>query len=115
MAEETAARTAPEATGGDGGSRVDRLAEDVARLREDLRRLAEHLGEEGMARAGRVREVAEEKLRELERALAELRREAEAARRRATAGLEETVREQPLVSLLAAFGVGVLIGRLLGR
>lgn len=113
MADEavTAGATAPEGR----AQAADRLAEDLARLREDLRRLTEHLGEEGAARLGRVRDVAQEKLEELEKAVEDLRRRAGEMGSNATSGLERTVREQPLLSLLAAFGVGVLIGRLLGR
>ena len=114
MAEEA---VAPAAASGEEerAKAADRLAEDLARLREDLRRLSEHLGEEGAERIGRVRDLAQEKLAELEKAVEDLRRRAGELRSSAAGGLEETVREQPLLSLLAAFGVGVLIGRLLGR
>ncbi len=92
-----------------------RLAEDLARLREDLRRMSEHLGEEGAARLGQAKAAVEARLQQLEEALEELRRQARERGQRAAAGLEETVREQPLLALLAAFGLGMVIGRLFGR
>ena len=48
---------------------------------------------------------------DLERAADALRRQGQAS----IAQVEDTIKERPLLSLLAAFGAGVLIARLLGR
>lgn len=111
MAEEAVVATA--ASGEERAKASDRLAEDLARLREDLRRRTGHPGEKGAKPIGRMRDVVQEKLAKLEKAVEDLRRRAPDLRATAAGGLERTVRGQPLLSRLAAFGVGAPIGRLL--
>lgn len=94
------AGTAEEAAKGD----MDRLRGDLERLRKDMegltrtvRDVASARGEEGAARA---REMVEQ---------------AQAQARATLDTTERTVKENPLVSVAVAFGVGWVVGRLMDR
>ena len=91
------------------------LKEDLARLRADIQALKEHLASLGDRKATEAREAATARLETLRAELDRLAEELGTRGREARRTLEEKVREQPLASLLAAFGLGFLLSRLLER
>ncbi len=105
-------------SGGESGRKeeeLERLREDVARLREDLLRLGEHLGTLGMRQGERVRETASAKVEALRAEIDRLRGQLGARGSEVAGELERKIREQPLLGLLAAFGIGFVLSRLLER
>ena len=94
---------------------VSDLKDDIEKLRADLSSLTKHMKELGGSAVADARKAGEEKvddlLGELDRTAQQLKRQGEAS----VAEVESTIRERPLLSLIAAFGVGMLITRLLER
>jgi ElaB/YqjD/DUF883 family membrane-anchored ribosome-binding protein len=94
---------------------LDAIKEHVEALRAELAGLTKHvkgLSSAALARAQTAGALKIEELgADLERAADTLRRQGQAS----IAQVEDTIKERPLLSLLAAFGAGVLIARLLGR
>lgn len=94
---------------------TDDIAEQVKALREDLAKLAETVGDlavdEAEAFNGRVRRKADRLVKKGRK----VARNAAARGRKAVDGLEHAVEAEPLVSVAVAFGVGMVIGRLMQR
>jgi ElaB/YqjD/DUF883 family membrane-anchored ribosome-binding protein len=94
---------------------LDTIKEHVEALRTELATLTKHvkgLSNAALARAQTAGALKIEELgADLERAADTLRRQGQAS----LAQVENTIKERPLLSLLAAFGAGVLIARLLER
>ena len=94
---------------------LDKLKDDIEALRADLSSLTKTIKGMGSSAVEDVQALGAEKLDELraeiERASGQVRRQGEAS----IAEIEQTVQERPLFSLLAAFGAGMLISRLLDR
>jgi ElaB/YqjD/DUF883 family membrane-anchored ribosome-binding protein len=94
---------------------LDAIKEHVEALRTELAMLTKHVKGLSSAALERAQTAGALKIEELgadlERAAAALRQQGQAS----IAQVETTIRERPLLSLLAAFGAGVLIARLLGR
>ncbi len=94
---------------------LDAIKEHVEALRTELATLTKHvkgLSSAALARAQTAGALKIEELgADLERAADTLRRQGQAS----IAQVEDTIKERPLLSLLAAFGAGVLIARLLER
>jgi ElaB/YqjD/DUF883 family membrane-anchored ribosome-binding protein len=94
---------------------LDAIKEHVEALRTELAMLTKHI--KGLSRATleRAQTAGALKIEELggdlERAAAALRQQGQAS----VAQVENAIRERPLLSLLAAFGAGILIARLLER
>ncbi|MBU6507402.1 MAG: hypothetical protein KGQ82_07880 [Alphaproteobacteria bacterium] len=87
---------------------LDTIRDDIDALRKDLARLMEHVKSGAMHNiAGQVEEMSDEARRLYNQALAEGERGAEA--------LARQVEERPLTSLLIAFGLGFIGGRLVLR
>jgi ElaB/YqjD/DUF883 family membrane-anchored ribosome-binding protein len=93
-------------------SDLDSIGDDVAVLKRDLSRLMEHM-------KNGTYDVATESARD---AVERLSNEADQIYRslakhgnRSIKSISRQVEEQPLASLLVAFGVGLISGRLLGR
>lgn len=93
-------------------SDLDSIGDDVALLKRDLSRLMEHM-------KNGTYDVATESARD---AVERLSSEADQLYRslakqggRSIKAVSRQVEEQPLTSLLVAFGVGLISGRLLGR
>jgi ElaB/YqjD/DUF883 family membrane-anchored ribosome-binding protein len=94
---------------------LDAIKEHVEALRTELAMLTKHVKGLSSAALERAQTAGALKIEELgadlERAAAALRQQGQAS----IAQVETTIRERPLLSLLAAFGAGMLIARLLGR
>lgn len=73
------------------------LKSDVSKLTETMKKLYGDTAEAGRARARRAAERSRERARETYGAF------------------EEEVRERPLTTIAAAFGIGLVIGKLLDR
>ena len=102
-------------TAGDARETTENLAADVARLRDDVRKLTEQiqaLGEQSMRTAKRA---ATEKVEQLkaqgEAAMSELRGNAEELEEQLVA----RVREKPITSLAMAAGLGYLFATIMRR
>jgi ElaB/YqjD/DUF883 family membrane-anchored ribosome-binding protein len=99
----------------DLGKEIEGLKEDMAKLRDDLAGIVDALKDVGK---GRV-EDAREGLGELADALRDaLRGGLEGAReksKKSVETVEQQIEQRPLLSLLAAFGVGVVLGKILDR
>ncbi len=92
---------------------VAALREELARLREDVARIAEALTGVGREKAEEAVAAGSAKLEELRREVERLTRELQTRGRDMVAGVEESVRERPLTSLMIAFGLGLLLSLLL--
>ncbi len=94
---------------------LELLKEDLARLRADMQALKEHLASLGGKKTAEAREAASAKLEALRAELDRLSAELGLQGRQVSRTLEQKVREQPVVSLLTAFGLGFLLSRLFER
>ena len=94
---------------------LDKLKDDITALRADLSSLTKSMKAMSNSAVEDVQALGAEKLDELraeiERASGEVRKKGEAS----VAEIERAVQERPLMSLLAAFGAGMLITRLMDR
>ncbi|HZA65713.1 MAG TPA: hypothetical protein VE592_02120 [Geminicoccaceae bacterium] len=94
---------------------LDAVKAHVEALRTELGALTTHIKGLSTAKLGQAQAAGGIKIEELS---ADLQRAADALRQQGQASvaqLENTIRERPLLSLLAAFGAGVVIARLLER
>ena len=90
------------------GTDLDIIRDDIDTLRKDLARLMEHVKSGAMDNiAGQVEDMSDEARRLYNRALAEGERGADA--------LARQVEERPLMTLLIAFGLGFIGGRMVLR
>ena len=94
---------------------LDAIRKDIDALRGDLATLVKHLKQTGRSKLDEASAASAEKLDELrddlESSLADLQRQG----KQSIDQVEQTIRDKPLMTLLAAFGAGVLIARLLDR
>jgi ElaB/YqjD/DUF883 family membrane-anchored ribosome-binding protein len=94
---------------------LDAVKAHIQALRTELATLTTHIKGLSSARLEQAQTAGSLKLEELS---GDLQRAADAFRQQGQASiaqLESTIREKPLISLLAAFGAGVLLARLLER
>ncbi len=94
---------------------LEAVKEHIQALRTELATLTTHIKGLSSAKLEQAQLAGTLKIEELG---ADLQRAADALRRQGQASvaqLESTIREKPLISLLAAFGAGVLVARLLER
>jgi ElaB/YqjD/DUF883 family membrane-anchored ribosome-binding protein len=94
---------------------LDTLKGEFERLRKEVGAFGEAASEDIMRRGGRLRAAAG---RAAERAGDHLSDAAEEVGRRGRKGqlvVEHQIEERPLTSVLLAFGLGVLVGKLLDR
>lgn len=90
------------------GAQMEQLKDDIARISETLRAMAEESGQEAKARVARAASALRDRSRELASGVADELHEFEAR----TTG---AVRERPLTALAIAAGAGLLIGLLSSR
>ena len=95
----------------EGDSDMARLKEELAKLGEDFRDLFEAAVDLGKHRAGTAKEKVQAGVIELKRAALQ----AKARGGEALEATQEKIKERPLTSVLIAFGVGLLLGKLLDR
>jgi len=96
-------------------SELDSLRSDVSKLRSDLAGLAEALLKAGKHEAGAAREKLEE---EVSKRLDSLREKAATVRdagQTAIETIENQIEERPFISMLVAFAVGLVFGKLVDR
>src|SRR5512142_673073 len=93
-------------------SDLDSIGDDVAMLKRDLSRLMEHMknGTYDVA-TGSARDAVERLSSEAD----QLYRSLADHGNRSVKKISRQVEEQPLASLLVAFGLGLISGRLIGR
>lgn len=93
-------------------SDLDAIGDDVALLKRDLSRLMEHVksGSYDVA-GGSTQDAVERVSEEADRLYRALSRQGG----KSLKAVGRQVEEQPLTSLLIAFGIGLISGRLLGR
>jgi ElaB/YqjD/DUF883 family membrane-anchored ribosome-binding protein len=90
----------------------DAVATDLAMLKRDVAALMSQL-KSGAARG--AKEAAEETLDQLSERASRLYDKVAAQGARSTEAISRQVEEQPIASLLIAFGVGFIVSRLLSR
>lgn len=91
------------------------LREDLARLREDISSVKSTITGIGRRSASEVKAAGSAKLGELRDELEQFGDNMQARGHEALAGVERTVHDRPLTSLLAAFGIGLVLSRFLDR
>lgn len=98
----------------------EQLQQEIDAIRADVAKLGQNIAELGQI----IQTLSEEKVDDVKESISEgidsaseeLHRRVEAARaqgRKVSGDFERTVRKYPLGSLLGAFGVGIIIARLL--
>ena len=97
------------------GNEVDALKEDVAKLRADLAGLAEALIQAGRQEAGTAKDKLEDEARKRLEGLRSAAGDARAFGRSALESIETQIGEKPLISVLVAFAVGIVFGKLADR
>ncbi len=93
-------------------SELDKVRADMAALRADVAELAKVLKSEGASKAEAAKETIEEEVRKRREAMREKLDEARARGRAVKDDLEDRVEQHPYTSLLAAFGVGFVLAKL---
>jgi hypothetical protein len=97
----------------DAGSNpeLDAIVSDLAALRRDFAKLTDHLKSGGIKGAKAARDAADHLGEEAERLYENLAEQGE----RSMKALGRQVEEQPIMSLLLAFGLGFVASRFLSR
>jgi len=90
----------------------DAIAADLAALKRDMAALMSQLKSGGVQGA---KEAAEDTLDELSEQASRIYDKLAAQGERSAEAISRKVEEQPIASLLIAFGVGFIVSRLLGR
>lgn len=92
-----------------------RLEADIEQLKADLQSLNESLRDLGRDSLAAARSEGAARLETLRQEADDLTRKLKAKGQNQFEALEAQVRERPLLTLLAAFGLGLIISRLLDR
>jgi len=110
--ETQASKASPSSGGDDMASGVDKevqaLKNDLGSLRKDVGELAEALRRTGGKKAAEARRTVED---ELDHVIDEIRGRS----RNAAAAVEKEVSDRPLTTILAAFGIGFVLGKVFDR
>jgi|SRR5690554_642666 len=94
---------------------LETLRGDLNTLRSDVRKLTEDLTRAAQTGASAASEEAQAELRRLRSDLDDLYHRARSKGQASLESVEEHVERNPLASLAVAFGVGLLLGKLLDR
>jgi ElaB/YqjD/DUF883 family membrane-anchored ribosome-binding protein len=94
---------------------LEAVKEDLSKLRSDIADLTQKLLDMGRSEAGSARNRIESEARNLARDLRQTLNETGEHGRKTVESVEQLLAEKPFVTLLAAFGLGLLVGKLLER
>jgi ElaB/YqjD/DUF883 family membrane-anchored ribosome-binding protein len=94
---------------------LDAVKEDLTKLRSDIAELTQRLIDTGKNEVSTARNRVRTEARNLGRELRATLNETGEHGLRTVESVEQLMTERPLVSLLAAFGLGVLVGKFLQR
>jgi ElaB/YqjD/DUF883 family membrane-anchored ribosome-binding protein len=94
---------------------LDTVKDDLAKLRSDIAELTQRLVDTGRSEVSNARERFRAEARNLRRELRETLNDTGERGLQAVESVEQLLMDKPLVSLLAAFGLGLLVGTLLQR
>jgi ElaB/YqjD/DUF883 family membrane-anchored ribosome-binding protein len=94
---------------------LEALKEDMAQLRSDLAELTQRLVETGRDEVGTARNRVRARARNLGQELRETLNDTGERGLKTVESVEQLMAERPMVSLLAAFGLGLFVGKLLDR
>jgi ElaB/YqjD/DUF883 family membrane-anchored ribosome-binding protein len=94
---------------------LDTVKEDLAKLRSDIAEVTQKLLDMGKSEVGSARNRIETEARNLVQELRHTLNETGDRGRKTVQSVEQLVTEKPVLSLLAAFGLGLLFGKLLER
>lgn len=99
----------------DYDSEIDAIKGDLNTLKEDVQKLLQSVSEDqkqhGQEALQRIRQTSEEARAEINR----LAQEAGARGREGVSAVENHIEGRPFTSVLAAFGIGIVLGKLLNR
>lgn len=99
----------------DLNNEMEALRADVTKLRTDLGNIAQALKEVGKGKAEDARSSVSELASTLREELLRALEGAKDRGKRSVATVEETIEDRPFLTLLTAFGAGILLGKLLDR
>ncbi|MCE5325288.1 MAG: hypothetical protein LLG01_02620 [Planctomycetaceae bacterium] len=94
---------------------LDELREDIKRLKQDLKAILQSVGDTGSVKWEQISDRMKDRATE---GYEQLRDAAEYARQRsaqATQAARETVSAHPLSWVFGAVGLGIILGKLMGR
>jgi ElaB/YqjD/DUF883 family membrane-anchored ribosome-binding protein len=94
---------------------LDAIKDDMAQLRTDLAELTQRLVEMGKSEVSAARNRVRAEARNVGRELRQTLNETGERGWPSVESVEQLLTEKPVVSLLAAFGLGLLVGKLLER
>jgi ElaB/YqjD/DUF883 family membrane-anchored ribosome-binding protein len=94
---------------------LETVKEDMAKLRSDIGELTQRLLEMGKSEVSSARNRVRSQARNLEREVRETLNETGERGWRTVESVEQLLAERPLVSVLGAFGLGFIVGKLLER
>jgi ElaB/YqjD/DUF883 family membrane-anchored ribosome-binding protein len=94
---------------------LDAIKEDMTQLRSDLRELTQRLVEMGKDEVSNARNRVRSRARSLGQELRETLNDTGERGLKTVESVEQLMVERPVVSLLAAFGLGLIVGKLLDR
>jgi ElaB/YqjD/DUF883 family membrane-anchored ribosome-binding protein len=94
---------------------LEAIKEDMAQLRSDLGELTQRLVDMGKDEISTARNRVRTRARSLGRELRETLNDTGERGLKTVESVEQLIAERPVVSLLAAFGLGLFVGKLLDR
>jgi ElaB/YqjD/DUF883 family membrane-anchored ribosome-binding protein len=94
---------------------LDAVKEDLAKLRSDIAELTQSLIDTGKNEVNTARNRVKAEARNLSRELRDTLNETGGHGLKTVESVEQMLTEKPVIRLLAAFGLGLLVGKLLER
>ena len=94
---------------------LDAVKEDLAKIRSDIAELTQNLIDTGRNEVSSARNRVRAEARNLGRGLRESFNDTGERGLKTVESVEQLLTDKPLISLLAAFGLGLLVGTLLQR
>lgn len=94
---------------------LDNLRSEMAKLRADFAGVAEALKGAGRAKAGEVKEDAAEFVEGAEEEIKRILGIVRAKGKKSVEAVEHKVADHPFIALLAAFGIGFVVAKIIDR